>query len=144
MTETARRFLLGILLFATVGGTVELLLLGHVEDPPQWIPLALMTLGAATLAITALRPTKGGVRLLQALMTLFILSGFVGMALHFRANLEFQQEVDPSLRGRALVWKALRAKAPPALAPGVMVQLGLLGLVYTYRHPALNGRKDER
>jgi len=24
------------------------------------------------------------------------------------------------------------------LAPGTMVQLGLLGLVYTYRHPALN------
>jgi hypothetical protein len=33
--------------------------------------------------------------------------------------------------------KVVTAKAPPALAPGVMVQLGLLGLVYTYKHPAL-------
>jgi hypothetical protein len=27
------------------------------------------------------------------------------------------------------------AKAPPALAPAVMAQLGFLGLLYTYRHP---------
>jgi O-antigen ligase len=144
MSDTARRFVVGILLFAMVGGTVELLLLGHVEDPPQWIPLVLMGLGVAALVTTAVRPTMGGVRLLRALMALFILSGFVGMSLHFKANLEFQKEVDPSLAGRALVWKALRAKAPPALAPGMMVQLGLLGLVYTYGHPILNGRKDER
>jgi len=29
----------------------------------------------------------------------------------------------------------MTAKTPPALAPGAMIQLGLLGLVYTYRHP---------
>ncbi|HYJ16246.1 MAG TPA: hypothetical protein VE170_12200 [Candidatus Limnocylindria bacterium] len=37
------------------------------------------------------------------------------------------------------------AKAPPLLAPGSMVQLGLLGLAYTYKHPALKSsqRKGE-
>jgi hypothetical protein len=45
--------------------------------------------------------------------------------------------MDPSLSGWPLFVKVVTAKAPPALAPGVMVQLGLLGLVYTYRHPAL-------
>ena len=30
-----------------------------------------------------------------------------------------------------LVKKVMRAKAPPVLAPGVMLQLGLIGLVYT-------------
>ena len=31
----------------------------------------------------------------------------------------------------------MTAKAPPALAPAGMIQMGLLGLLYTYRHPAL-------
>jgi hypothetical protein len=31
----------------------------------------------------------------------------------------------------------MTAKAPPAMAPGAMVQLGLIGLVYCYRHPAI-------
>ena len=72
-------------------------------------------------------------------MAFFLLAGIVGMALHFQANLEFQTELDPSASGFPLWLKAARAKAPPALAPGVMVQLGLLGLVYTFRHPALTG-----
>jgi hypothetical protein len=59
------------------------------------------------------------------------------MALHFRGNMEFQLDIDPSLGGWALVSKVIRAKAPPAMAPAAMAQLGLLGLVYCHRHPAL-------
>ncbi len=63
--------------------------------------------------------------------------GLLGVVLHVRGNAEFQREMDPSLAGPTLWWKTLRAKAPPALAPGVLVQLGLLGLVYAARpHPA--------
>ena len=40
-----------------------------------------------------------------------------------------------------LVWKALRG-ATPALAPGALAQLGLLGLLYTYRHPALTHTRE--
>lgn len=142
MNDTARRFVLGILLLGTLGSMAELLLLGHVEDLLQGIPVVLLVLVAAALVATVARPTPRGVRLLQAVMALCVLGGMAGTVLHFKANVEFQQEVDPSLAGRALVWKALQAKAPPALAPGVMVQLGLLGLVYTYGHPALTRRKD--
>jgi hypothetical protein len=31
-----------------------------------------------------------------------------------------------------LIEKVLRAKAPPLLAPGMMLQLGLLGLAYVF------------
>jgi len=31
-----------------------------------------------------------------------------------------------------LVQKVMRAKAPPVLAPGMMLQFGLLGLAYAY------------
>ena len=77
-------------------------------------------------------------RLLQFVMLTYIGTGVIGITLHFKANAEFQREIDPSLGGLALFWKVVEATAPPALAPGVMVQLGLLGLVYTYKHPALN------
>ena len=41
-------------------------------------------------------------------------------------------EMDPQMRGTTLVWHVLRAKSPPTLAPGSMVQLGILGLGYAY------------
>jgi hypothetical protein len=34
-----------------------------------------------------------------------------------------------------LLEKILRAKAPPLLAPGMMLQLGLLGLAYVFSDP---------
>jgi hypothetical protein len=52
---------------------------------------------------------------------------------------EFQLEIDPSLPRWELFKKVMRAQAPPALAPGVMMQLGLVGLVALYRHPTLKG-----
>jgi hypothetical protein len=63
----------------------------------------------------------------------FILAGPVGIALHYRGSTEFQKEIDPSISGFALFRKAMKAQAPPALAPGLMTQLGVLGLALTYR-----------
>ena len=40
--------------------------------------------------------------------------------------------MDPQMRATSLVWHVLRAKSPPTLAPGSMVQLGILGLGYAY------------
>jgi hypothetical protein len=70
-------------------------------------------------------------------MLLFVLSGATGIVLHCRAKIEFKREVDPSLGGVGLFWEAMKSQAPPALAPGVMIQMGLLGLAYIYRHPGL-------
>jgi hypothetical protein len=65
------------------------------------------------------------------------------MLLHYGGNSEFQREVDPAIGGWSLVVKVMTAKAPPALAPAGLIQLGLLGLLYTYRHPALQLRARE-
>jgi hypothetical protein len=69
-------------------------------------------------------------------MGLCLLAGVAGVILHGKGNLEWALERDASLHGWALVWKILRG-ATPLLAPGAMAQLGLLGLLYTYHHPAL-------
>jgi hypothetical protein len=143
MTVAVRRFVLFILLLGLFGTAAELLLLAHYEDVNQWIPLALIGLAVVALIAGAARPTAGTIRVIQTLMAFFILAGVVGVVLHFKANLEFQTEVDPSLSGWPLVQKALLAKAPPALAPGAMIQLGLLGVAYTFRHPALKGPETE-
>jgi hypothetical protein len=69
-------------------------------------------------------------------MFIFLLVGAWGVYLHLLGNVEFALERDPSLSGANLMWKALRG-ATPALAPGALAQLGLLGLLYAYKHPAL-------
>ncbi len=128
--------ILAILFLGLAGTEIELLLLEHYEDAWQFVPLVLIALGALVLARHAARPRPSSLRAMRATMVAFILAGGLGVVLHFRANVEFQRELDPEQSRTAVVWKSLRAKAPPALAPGVMVQLGLLGLVYGYRDPA--------
>ena len=141
MSDTARQLVLGVFLLGLVGIGVELLLLGHDEDAVQLIPLMLAGLAVASVAHVGLSRGAAAVQGFRTVMSLFILSGVVGSALHFRVNMEFQREMDPALRGLALAQKAIRAKAPPALAPGAMIQLGLIGLVYTFKHPRLSGSR---
>ena len=141
MTDAARRILLGILLLGVIGISAELLLLSHTEDATQWIPLVLNDLTVVMSAVVFFRPTGPNIRLFQMVMLLMIISGAVGMYLHLQANMEFQLEMDATLAGWALLKKSIVAKAPPALAPGVMMQLGLIGLAYTFKHPALAAPK---
>ena len=137
MSDAARRILLTILLLGIGGVSLELWLMAHTEDLYQLIPLWLAGAGIVSAMVVAARPSIGTVRLFQAVMALFLLSGIIGMVLHFQVNIEFQREMDAALSGLALYQKAILAKSPPALAPGAMIQLGLIGLAYTFRHPAL-------
>ena len=137
MSDAARRILLAILLLGTVGIAAELLLLDHDEDLNQLIPLGLAAATVLLSLIVAIKPTVTTVRVFQFVMVLLIFSGALGIYFHYGATTEFQLEMDPSLSGWALFTKAIVAKAPPALAPGAMTQLGLIGLAYTFRHPAL-------
>jgi hypothetical protein len=134
-----RRILLFVLLAGMVGTGAELLFQEHVEEPSQLIPLVLIGVALLSMLVHLLQRGPGSLRVLQITMLFFIAAGLVGMYLHYGANVEFQREIDPSLDGLTLFWKAMAAKTPPALAPGSMAQLGLIGLAYTYRHPALVG-----
>lgn len=129
-----RRILLGILLIGLVGMGTELLFLQHDEGATQLIPLVLIALAFVMIAWHAARAGRASLGMLQVTMVLFIAAGLLGMYLHYRANVAFQREVDPSIAGRALFWKAMMAKTPPALAPGSMSQLGLIGLAYAYTY----------
>lgn len=135
-----RRLILAIVLFGMSGLAAELFFIEHFESWQQWIPMVALGAGFAVGSLLAVRPTAPAVRVFQGLMVAFVVAGLAGLYLHYIGNVEFELERKPSLRGAALVWESLRG-ATPALAPGAMIQLGLLGLVYAWRHPALPGNR---
>jgi hypothetical protein len=134
--DRLRRILLLILWTGMSGTGIELILLEHHEDPTQLIPLALIAAAFAATVWHLLDRSIVSLRAVQMTMVLFIAAGLLGMYLHYQANMEFQHEMDASIDGMELFWKAIAAKTPPAVAPGSMVQLGFIGLAYTYKHPA--------
>lgn len=133
--------LLATLAFGVVGMTIELMLLGHVDSAWQWIPVVLLDATVVPLAWHAAAPSRVTVRVLQATMVLFIVTGGIGVGLHYDGNVEFELEMYPEARGLELVSKTLTG-ATPVLAPGTMALLGLVGLALVYRHPALEERKS--
>jgi len=131
-----RRALFAILAFAMVGTVVELVLLEHTEDVWQWIPIFLILLAILIQVWLVVSPSRWGVLALRGVMAAFLAAGTLGLILHFTGNAEFELEMYPSLTGFELFREAIGG-ATPTLAPGVMLQLGLLGLLYTFRHPEL-------
>lgn len=131
-----RRTLLALVLLSTVGLLAELALLEHFDSTAQWIPLALLVIVLGATVAVGRRHGPRTLRVFRGVMALCVAAGGVGIYLHYRGNVEFEVERDGSLRGLQLFWEAIRG-ATPTLAPAALSQLGLLGLAYTYRHPAL-------
>lgn len=129
-----RGALLFILVLGLLGTGTELVLLEHYVDPWQLAPLVLIGLALACVLWYGVTRRPASLVALQILMVFFIAGGLLGIWLHYNSNVEFEREMDPSLAGVALFRKSLSG-AMPALAPGTMIQLGLIGLVYTWRHP---------
>jgi hypothetical protein len=139
MRFSLRQLVLALVLFGIVGLEVELALLRHAESFTQWLPHICLLVGLIVTAAVYFRPTMSVLRAFQVMMVIYLVVGALGVILHLKGNVEFALERSPSLSGLKLMWKALRG-ATPALAPGALAQLGLLGLLYTYKHPALAGR----
>jgi hypothetical protein len=136
MNLSLRQLVLALVFVGIIGLEIELALLRHADSFSQLIPHIVLLIGLLATTLVYLRPSAAVLRAFQAIMWLFVVIGLLGLYFHFKGNLEFATERDPSLSGFKLIWKVLRG-ATPALAPGALSQLGLLGLIYTYKHPAL-------
>jgi hypothetical protein len=136
-----RRGLLALLAFGAVGLIGELILLEHYEEVGMWVPLTLLTLTLIVIAWHWWDEGRRSLRMLQAVMLLLVAAGPVGVFLHTRGNYLSEREFDPSVLGFDL-WIAVLRGESPILAPGTLVQFGLLGLLYAYRHPALGPTQE--
>lgn len=136
LIDVLRHAVLAVFIFAVIGTGSELVLLEHTEDVWMWIPLALMALSMLNVIACLVARKPGLLQVFKGLMYLFILSGFVGTWMHYKGNMEFELEMYPAMKGVELFWESMKG-ATPALAPGTMVQFGLLGLIYAFKHPVL-------
>lgn len=130
-----RRALLFIVLFAMAGTAAELVLLEHHDGWRQWLPLVLLGLGVLLGTGLALGPRRVLLTAWRGMMLAYVLAGVAGTWFHYQGNVEFEIERTPDLAGWAL-FRAAMEGATPALAPGTMLQFGLLGLLFAWRHPA--------
>jgi hypothetical protein len=135
MDARVRRWLAAVFALGALGTATELLLLEHTEEPAQWVPLGAIAAAIVVLAWHAAAPSRASVRAFQLVMLLFAAGGGLGVALHLRGNLEFERELHPEAALAELFQGAMMG-ATPALAPGTMVLLGSIGLLFAYRHPA--------
>ena len=133
-----RKLLLAALCIGVLGTIGELILLRHVDEAAQWLPVVALTTAIPILIWHGASPGAASVRSLKALMAVFIVLGIAGVGFHYNGNVEFERELHPDERG----WQFLRktvAGATPVLAPGSMVLLGLIGFAHAYRHPSIDG-----
>lgn len=134
-----RRGLLALLAFGCVGLLGELVILEHYEELIQYAPLVLLSLILLTIIWHWVDGGRRSLRTLQVISLFLIVSGAVGMYFHLTGNIEATKEFEPDLAGLPF-WVDVIRGAAPTLAPGTMVQFGLLGLLYAYRHPALSSK----
>lgn len=136
LAATLRTALLVLHVGGAAGTLAELLLLEHWEEFWQLAPLLLLGLDLLVVAWLVFDRSAFALRTFQGLMAVCGASGLAGLWFHYSGNVEFKLELSPGLSGFALFKEALMG-ATPALAPGTMVYLAAIGLVYTFRHPAL-------
>lgn len=139
-----RRLLLVAYAFGSVGVAAELLLMEHTEGIWQLIPVILIVASIVPLLWQWFVPKRGIVKMFQWMMSLFALSGLLGIWLHYDGKAEFKLEIDPELSGWALFWECIHGPSmPPVLAPGTMILLGLVGLAFARQSLLLIEHKSD-
>lgn len=128
--------LMAVLLFGLVGTEVELLLLKHTDGFWQMVPVVLLGVGILAAIWCAAAPGRASLHSLRVVMAVYLVGGMVGTVQHFIGNIGYARDSNPSLAGADLFREAVMGSTP-MLAPGTMIQLAIIGLLFTFRHPAL-------
>jgi hypothetical protein len=112
-----------------IGTLTELILLGHIEGWQQFIPVGLLSFSLILYILHSWLKASWIWMALRIMFTLCILSGLLGTFFHLRSNLDFEKEMYPSMDASTLLLESLSG-AIPALAPGSMIVVGLVGFLY--------------
>lgn len=137
----AQYWLAAIGALSVVGTLAELTILGHYQEPTQFLPyVALLALAWALRSALTNRSqrTLRGVRWIGVGSALVAV---VGSALHYNANLGLARDVDPTISGLSYLWAGIHGKIP-FLAPLVLAQLSLITIAATYVRSHLDPELD--
>jgi hypothetical protein len=145
-TTTLRRFALALAAIGAVGTLLELTLIKHYASKDQVIPYVLLGLSALGVIAVTVRPTALVLRVFQVVMVVTILGSGIGMLEHLKVNARNAGAITDNDRfptTPSAILAGVNGFAP-LLAPGVLAQVGLLGLAFTYRHPNLQNFSNRR
>jgi len=131
-----RQFLLIISAGVFVMTVTELFFLEHWKLTIQFLPFVLCGLGLIASALAYFRPTHGTMRFTQWSMIIIAVCSAIGFYEHMSGNFWFWLEIQPNATAWELV-KATLKGGIPVLAPGILTLGGVIGLMATYKHPAL-------
>jgi hypothetical protein len=137
-----QRVLLGLVVITIIGLIPELVLLEHYEEWQQLIPLVLLGLALISTLWLWFLPRRAVLNLFRSVMMLCLASAGLGLYFHYQANVEFVLERHSDYHGWQL-FQAAMTGAMPALAPGTMAQLALIGLAATLRPRSAAGRAPD-
>ncbi len=123
LQNSSYHFALLIFILLHTGLIAELVLIEHYQSLWQFLPIATLVLGLLSLRM----PVKS-LFLVKIFYLLTIVCGALGIILHLKNNWEFELEMYPGMRLGELMAKSL-AGALPALAPGTLIPIGLMGFL---------------
>jgi hypothetical protein len=135
-----RTFLSALTAALLVGTVVELLLVGHAEDPIQITPYVLCGLGLVAVAAAWLRPGPRTLLAMRLILAAMAIGSLVGVALHFVGNVELLRETQPNADTLRLLRGGLTGGVP-LLAPGILAVSAAVGLAATYSASARETRE---
>ena len=130
-----RLLILAAIAAALIVTEAELLFVGHTgSNNGQVIAVVLVSLGLITVSCHAILRNTSSIVVLRLTMYLFLIFGIDGLFTHYHWAVQSALKSQPTLVGMPLVYATLSGKIP-LLAPGMLIEIGLLGLIYTFQHP---------
>ena len=132
-----RRMLLGVLVMGLLVTLAELLVPGAARAA-AWstVPFVFVVVGLIASVGALVRATPFTIRLLRVAMIPLVLLGVCGLWLVHQTGLLLLLNLYTPVAGLSPTFGPLAASIP-AFAPAAVIELGLLGLLCTYRHPLL-------
>src|SRR5262245_14744862 len=101
-TETVsaiRSIILVVIVMGLAGTGLELVFVDHFEGTAQWVPVVLICLAFLVLGTYGLVRAAALLRVFQAVMIMFIVSGIIGIGFHYQHDVQHAEKDNPGIEG---------------------------------------------
>jgi hypothetical protein len=133
--QIVRQWILAAIAAALVVMEGELIFVRHFgNNNGQMIAVVLTSAGLLATGWHVIARNTPSIIVFRFLMYLFLVFGIDGLLVHYNFAAHAALKSHPALGGLPLLYAALSGDIP-LLAPGLLIQVGLLGLLYTFHHP---------